>query len=270
VYWGKDFPVKEIGIHQIKEFMMKRLEDNAKPSEVNRERGALSKLFKILMEAEIVDRNPVKGTSPLDEREGQRDTCISCKDFIRIVEEYPLWAQPVFETLYLTGMRRGEVLGLTWDMVDLQRRIITLGWSQTKEQRPKRVPIHKTLVSILADVRKECPFKSDIVFLNDEGDPPHEDSLTRVWRTAVQALNIDPRPTPHDFRHTWKTNAMRSGIFPAIADMILGHGNRKKDLQSLYISVSNADLLDAIDRMKFDKGETEIWVTERGNGKLRR
>jgi len=27
-------------------------------------------------------------------------------------------------------------------------------------------------------------------------------------------------------------------------------------------------LLDAVDKMKFDKGETEMWVTERGNGRL--
>jgi len=63
---------------------------------------------------------------------------------------------------------------------------------------------------------------------------------------------------------------MRSGVHPAIADMIVGHGNRKKDVQSLYLTVSDADLVDAIDRMKFDKGETEIWVTERGNGKTQR
>lgn len=211
------------------------------------------------MEAKIVDRNPVKGTSPLDEREGQRDTYISCKDFIRIVEEYPLWAQPVFETLYLTGMRRGEVLGLTWDMVDLQRRIITLGWSQTKEQRPKRVPIHKTLVRILADVRKECPFKSDVVFLNDEGDPPHEDSLTRAWRNAVKAVGNAPRPTVHDLRHCWNTNAMRSGVHPAIADMIVARGDKRKSLQILYLTISDQCLVDAIDRMRFD-GE------EPGNG----
>ena len=51
---------------------------------------------------------------------------------------------------------------------------------------------------------------------------------------------------------------MRSGVHPVIADMIVGHGNRKKDLKSLYISVSDADLLDAIDRMRFDFGDTDI------------
>ena len=100
-------------------------------------------------------------------------------------------------------------------------------------------------------------------FLNDEGVPPHEDSFIRAWRKVVIAVGIDPRPTVHDLRHCWKTNAMCSGVHPAIADMIVGHGDKKKSLQSLYLSISDQDLLDAIDRMVFDNGETEIWVSER-------
>lgn len=63
---------------------------------------------------------------------------------------------------------------------------------------------------------------------------------------------------------------MRSVVHPAIADMIIGHGNRKKDNQSLYLSVSDADSLAAIDKMEFDHRETEIWVMETEYGKLRR
>ncbi|MEW6110832.1 MAG: hypothetical protein AB1664_01775 [Thermodesulfobacteriota bacterium] len=56
---------------------------------------------------------------------------------------------------------------------------------------------------------------------------------------------------------------MRSGIHPLIADAIVGHGDRKKTVQSLYLSISDADLLYAIDRMKFDVGETGIFAKNR-------
>lgn len=62
---------------------------------------------------------------------------------------------------------------------------------------------------------------------------------------------------------------MRSGAHPAIADAILGHGDKKKSLQSLYLT-SDQDLHDAIDKMKFDSGDTEMWVTERKNVKTER
>ncbi len=99
---------------------------------------------------------------------------------------------------------------------------------------------------------------SDRVFLNPDGSIPHEDSLTRCWRTAVKAVGFDPKPTVHDLRHCWFTNAVRSKVYPYIADAILGHGDKKKSLQALYLTISDEDLLAAIDTMKFDKGETAI------------
>lgn len=53
---------------------------------------------------------------------------------------------------------------------------------------------------------------------------------------------------------------MRSRVDPHIADAILGHGDKKKSLQSLYLTLSDEDLIKAIDMMKFDIGETEIRV----------
>ena len=85
--------------------------------------------------------------------------------------------------------------------------------------------------------------------LNGKGVSPHEDSLMRCWRVAVKACGFDPKPTVHDLRHRWFTNAMRSGVPAYIADAILGHGNKKKSLQALYLNNSDEDLLAAIDMM---------------------
>ena len=53
---------------------------------------------------------------------------------------------------------------------------------------------------------------------------------------------------------------MRSGVHPLIADASVGHGDCKKTVQSLHLSISDPDLLSAIDRMTLDKGDTEIFV----------
>jgi len=52
---------------------------------------------------------------------------------------------------------------------------------------------------------------------------------------------------------------MRSGLHPLIADAIVGHGDRKKDVKSVYLTISDEDLVREIDRLTFDHGETEIW-----------
>ncbi|HTY24023.1 MAG TPA: site-specific integrase [Desulfomonilaceae bacterium] len=264
-YWGPDFPVNYIKVRQIKEYMLKRKKEKAANATINRERGVLSKMFKVLMQAELTDRNPVRETAPADEREGQRDVYLSFDDFSKIVAECPAWTRPIIRCLYFTGMRRKEVLDLTWEQVNLSKRLIVLGSSQTKERRSKRVPIHRLLIPTFNEAGKVRSLIYNKIFLNEDGKPPHEDSVTRAWRSAVESLKFKARPTPHDLRHCWKTNAMRSGVHPLIADAIVGHGDRKKTVESLYLSISDADLLSAIDRMTFDKGDTEIFVKMRGS-----
>jgi integrase len=105
-------------------------------------------------------------------------------------------------------------------------------------------------------VKQTRSFANGRVFLNPDGDTPHEDSLTRCCRTAVKAVGFNPKPTVHDLRHCWFTNAVRSRVYPHIADAILGHGDKKKSLQSLYLSFADEDLIKAIDMMKFDIVET--------------
>jgi hypothetical protein len=51
---------------------------------------------------------------------------------------------------------------------------------------------------------------------------------------------------------------VRSKVYPYIADAILGHGDKKRSLQALYFTLSDEDLLAAIDMMTFDVGETDI------------
>ncbi len=52
---------------------------------------------------------------------------------------------------------------------------------------------------------------------------------------------------------------MRSGLHPLIVDAIVGHGNKRKDERSVYLSIRDEDLLEEIDSMEFDMGNTEIW-----------
>ncbi len=51
---------------------------------------------------------------------------------------------------------------------------------------------------------------------------------------------------------------MRSRLYPLIAVGIVGRGDRRKEVGSLYVSIGDEDLVREIDPMRFDVGETEI------------
>ena len=111
--WGKDFPVKSIWIPQIKEYQIQRLNEGAAPSTVNKEKAALSKMFQVLMELRHVDVNPARLVKNLSEKSGERQVYVSHGDFHKILDFLPVWFRSIAQTAYYTGMRRGEVVGLT-------------------------------------------------------------------------------------------------------------------------------------------------------------
>jgi integrase len=269
--WGKDFPVKKIWIPEIKEYQIDRMNDGAAPSTINKEKAALSKLFQVLIELRHMDVNPARLVNNLSEKESARQAYIGFDDFQRILDCLPVWFRPIAQTAYYTGMRRGEVVGLTHRKVSLGKRMIYLGPEDVKEGNWKRVPIHEDLVPTLEEVMKVRAIGTDSIFLHNGEAVNHRDELRWCWDRKVIKLNLNPFPHFHDLRHTWKTNARRSGMDPEIREAIMGHWYRGKNINERYGRIGDQELTDAIDRMSFDHGDTEIFVNprkEKSQGRL--
>jgi integrase len=152
--------------------------------------------------------------------------------------------------------------------MNLAKRIITLSTEDTKEAHWKRVPIHKDLLPILEESLKVTSLETDKVFLlhDKQGGRPIElETFKNPWPRACEALEKadllkKPWPRFHDLRHTWRTNARRSGIDSQIAESILGHWFKGKSVSDRYGRISDQELIQAIDKLTFDHGETEIPV----------
>src|SRR5271157_3476876 len=245
-------------------YQVERSNAGASPSTVNWEKGTLSKIFQVLIDLRLVETNPVRLVKNLSQKSEERQVYISFQDVQRVIELSPAWLKPIVQTAYFTGMRRGEILGLSAKQVKLSLRLILLGPENTKEGHWKRVPIHRDLVPILEAVLKVRTLATDKVFLVD-GKSPHKDTIKHAWRRAVKDLNLDSRPRLHDLRHTWRANARRSGVDPAVAESIMGHWFRGRSVNERYGRISDSELIQAIDSMAYDNGETEILVAGRRN-----
>lgn len=260
--WGEDLLVEEITTERIERYQVTRTEEKAAASTVNKERSALSLMFKVLMKKGLIDHNPVSGVKGLSERDGMREVYISFKDFSTLLEQLPVWMQPIVQTLYFTGMRRGEAIGMTWDNINLESRIIRLDANQTKERKRKRVPVHKSLLPALLHCKRGNvrSISGNHIFLMPNGHPPNEDSLRKPWTKAAKAVGFNPTPVIHDLRHVWKTNAMRSRIDFEVREAIMGH---TRGIAGRYGRMSDEYLVGEIDRLTFDHGRTEIWVARK-------
>ena len=143
----------------------------------------------------------------------------------------------------MTGMRRGEVLGLRWADIDLARRclavrntIISVAY-QTQVSTPKN---HQARVIDLdqrtceqlrrhrhrqADERHRLGGAyedHDLVFCRDNGAPLQPDNFTQTFERAIARTDL-PRVRLHDLRHTHATIALRAGVPTKVVSERLGH-----------------------------------------------
>lgn len=261
---GKDTPLKRIWVPQLKVYQAKRLDEAAAPNTVNIEISCLSRIFAIAMEMQLVDANPARLVKRLSTKSNQREVYLSRQTVQDVAGKAPHWYQRIIWCAFYTGMRRGEILSLNRKQVNLAKRMIYLRPEDTKEGQPKRVPIHRELVPILDEALHVPTLRTDKVFLIQDHRgirEPGTDSFDNPWPRACRALGMEkPYPRFHDLRHTWRTNARRSGMDFQIAESIMGHWFKGKSVNDRYGRISDAELLAGCDLLTFDHGETEIVI----------
>jgi integrase len=145
-----------------------------------------------------------------------------------------------------TGLRRGELLGLHWADVDLERgrlRVVSslvrgpdgplLAPPKTpRGRRPVALPpFVVTVLKAYKGRQTERRLASgpdwqdqDLVFDRGDGGPFDPDSFTHAFRKLSRTAGI-PQARLHDLRHAFATMLLGKGVHPAIASAILGHAS---------------------------------------------
>ncbi len=224
-FFEKTTPVKDIWAPDIKNHRTLRASKGVKNATINRETAALSAIFGVLIEHQILEANPCRFVKKLSEKDSGREVYISYEDFLRMVDATPASYHDFWWISYLRGLRRNEAFELQWKHVDLRSRIILFHSTQNKEAEFKRVPIHRDFIPVLERIGKVRTLDSDS--LGQWGYPAPSDP----WKSAMAKLKwADPRPRINDLRHTWKSNARRSGIDEEVRQKIMCHAGRKKNV----------------------------------------
>jgi integrase len=194
----------------------------------------------------LLPRNPAAVVVPPKAagREMKVWTAEQVRGFLASVTDdrlYALWA-----ILLTTGMRRGEVVGLRWEDVDLQRRTldvsqshVTVGYavekSTPKTAKGRRsVSIDPITAATLKAWRKHQREErlvagsewqeSGLVFTAPAGGPIHPQTVSGMFKRLAANAGL-PAIRLHDARHTAATLALAAGVHPKVVSERLGHAN---------------------------------------------
>lgn len=129
----------------------------------------------------------------------------------------------------LTGCRRGEALGATWDQFDIENGSWTKPGATTKQGTEHRVRLSDAAVALLKDILASAPKTEDGVPISEFVSPNRSGNapLTEIndeWAALQKAAKI-PDVRLHDLRHTYASILVSEGLSLPIIGALLGHTN---------------------------------------------
>ena len=247
-------PVREISpviIDELLSFLMERgaLRPNKKLSDstIRQIRIAASSVFQTAVQKEIIDRNPVALSTKLRIEKSERNFLDehSCKKILFLCNSLsnPQIANAI-RLLLLTGMRRGELIGLCWGDIDFRKREISIRRTVSQFNGSEVVTTPKTLssqrtiklcgsaISVLKkqkDIResftKEAGIKkNEYVFSNKEGGFLSGAYLNNCFRKMMADAGM-PGFHIHDLRHANASILINNGVPMKLVSRHLGHSS---------------------------------------------
>jgi integrase len=257
-------PVNTISASDLKNFQTKLQGQGLKPGTVDQDLGKVKAMInaaflngKIGADAyrafKAIKKTLVKGSDV-------RDRVLTAEEFSRLLTHAEGHTKGILMMAYHTGMRRGEILGLTWDRVDLKNRMIYLEARHTKTKEPRMVPMSAELFKMLQGMPGKVAEsgKTRHVFQHKEPMFDIRAGIKKACKAAgiEYGRNIRDGFTLHDLRHAFTTNMRRAGVPEREIMAITGHSSRSTF--DRYSKVDEADLRHAIERLEvFSAGITK-------------
>jgi integrase len=216
-------PVDQITRRDVAVRLSKIIAENGSIS-AGRARGALSALYAWCMGMGLAEHNPVIGTNkPQDAKPRER--------VLEDGELAAIWRASgddaygkVIKLLILTGARRGEVGGMRWSELDLDRRIWSLPPERTKNARAHTLPLTPLAIEIIQSTPRRVD-RDHLFGTRSTGGLAH-------WHAKAdldQRLGATVRPwRAHDLRRTFCTRLADLGIMPHVIEAAVNHQSGSK------------------------------------------
>jgi integrase len=244
------------------------------PATRSKIRNIMSALFNHGIRQEWIHRNPITKVRASAKRLREPDV-LTPAEFSALIGELPLREKTMVMVAGSTGLRRSELIALTWRDIDpmliqvnVLRSCVRNHFGDTKTEASRRpVPLHSSVVECLDEWRKESRYNGDDDFLfpstRKEGKQPITPDmvLKKVIRPALVRAKIAGKVIGwHCFRHSLATNLRAAGADLKTAQELLRHANSRitLDVYTRAISATKRDANNKVMEMVIEAGKAKI------------
>ena len=268
------------------QMILNAMESDYAGSTIRQTYMTMGTFFKSAKDNGFIDRHPMDGVRYTKPVRAVDDihflTVDEQKRFLEAAKSSHNYAQ--YALILETGLRTGEMIGLTWDAIDWEKRTLTV--NKTLEFRYKQdewragppktessyrtIPLTDTAYDILREIydtreyRKESKDLSTVLTFMDRKTGQKRKLVMRDlvfinWRTGMPAKNSSydthlyklcddagiERFCMHALRHTYATRAIESGMQPKVLQKLLGHASITTTMNR-YVHVTDDSMKKAV------------------------
>ncbi|GAI26595.1 unnamed protein product [marine sediment metagenome] len=147
--------------------------------------------------------------------------------------------------LYYCGLRKGELLNLDWDDLDLGKDTLTVRTSKNKTGRI--VPIHPKVKELLDTyLSQRLPLKNRALFIGEKGNRMCKASFTNMMNTYLKISGLKKKGySAHSLRHSFATRLIEKNVNLFLVQRLLGH--KSLDTTKIYVHFTYNDDLKAVE-----------------------
>ena len=225
------------------------------PKTVENVHRLLAAIFNHAIDDGLATRNPCRRVS-LPERVDRELMLLSTEQIWALSEAIPARYRALVLLAAGSGMRQGEILGLTHGCVDFLRRSVQvekqlisvpgtplhLGEPKTRGS-VRRIPLPDFVLETLAEHVRLFPSEHPwgLVFTDTGGRPVGRSSFHKTWRRAVTAAKLPESTTFHVLRHTYASILIDQHLNVVIVSKRLGHATPTETLKTYAHLFPSAD-----------------------------
>ncbi len=201
----------------------------------NRHIALLKLIFRLAEEKKDIHYNPARVLRQ-EKENNARIRFLSDSEETRLRAVIPVEHLVEFDLAVHTGMRKSEQYGMTWDMVDLNNRIVTVPRSKSGETR--HVNLNSRALTILSALKAGAGTDSGPVL------PQHD---PRYWfESALRTARIN-NFTWHCLRHTFVSRLTMAGVDLRTVQELAGHKTIQMTTRYSHLAPSHLDA--AVERL---------------------
>lgn len=235
---------EERGVDRLTDITPRLMEDfksitlqTSKPNTFNRYLEMVKAMLNRAVEWKHLRENPLKGYKRLKNPGQQEARYLSKVEIEKILDVAEPFMQKVIKILLYTGMRRSELVYLSWEDVDFENKRIRIQSKpecgfHTKSYRPRSVPMNPELKKLFMDLPQQGKF----VFDDGKGRPLyHPDTYTCWFARIVKKAGVNG-VSLHCLRHTFASYLVMGGVDLRTVQELLGHSTLTVTEQYSHLS----------------------------------